>query len=280
MQLYPPVRATLQKRRKEGAEFMSTQDNLERVLRDIHILMSRSDLYDKTGEKIIVEKKLMMEQLNRLNACIYEMMDEYEATQQSRDKAEREARKRGERILWNASRSAEDVYAAAVLYTDEALVRAQGIMKAAEESVKELWDKTEEEMRQRRAILKENQSELKGQLQDMVDTEKYLKLIAERNKELEKEKRAKEEGKDAFMKEKQREKSRYESRKTGIRVNPEYFEKIGEPLAAEEEKAKAPMEFEQKAKTEEGVKEKGPRVTVDLDAEYFRWKREGKKRQG
>ncbi len=59
MQLYPPVRATLQKRRKEGAEFMSTQDNLERVLRDIHILMSRSDLYDKTGEKIIVEKKLM-----------------------------------------------------------------------------------------------------------------------------------------------------------------------------------------------------------------------------
>ncbi len=278
--MYPANKAKPQKRRKEGAEFMSTQDNLERVLRDIHILMSRSDLYDKTGEKIIVEKKLMMEQLNRLNVCIYEMMDEYEATQQSRDKAEREARKRGEKVLWNANRSAEDVYAAAVLYTDEALARAQGIMKEAEESVKALLDKTEEEMRQRRAILKENQSELKSQLQDMVDTEKYLKIIAERNKELEKEKRAKEEGKDVFVKEKQREKSRYENRKTEIRVNPEYFEKIGEPLDGEEETANAPVEFEQKARAEENGKEKGPRVTVDLNAEYFRWKRGNKKRQG
>ena len=55
---------------------MSTQDKLERVLRDIHVLISRSELYDNTGEKIIVEKKKMFEHLNHLNACIYEMMDE------------------------------------------------------------------------------------------------------------------------------------------------------------------------------------------------------------
>ena len=28
---------------------MSTQDKLERVLRDIHVLISRSELYDNTG---------------------------------------------------------------------------------------------------------------------------------------------------------------------------------------------------------------------------------------
>lgn len=256
---------------------MSTQDNLERVLRDIHVMISRSELYDKTGEKIIVEKQLMFEQLNRLNACIYEMMDEYEATKQSRDKAEREAKKQGDRILWNASRSAEDVYAAAVLYTDEALTRAQDIMKAAQESVKELMEKTEEEMKQRCAVLKENQSELRGQLQDMVDTEKYLKLIEERNKEIEKEKREKEEGKDAGTREKQREKSRYEDRKTGIKINPEYFEKIGQPL---EEKEETQKEAEAENKAEQKGKGKGPRITVDLDSEYFRWKRGEKKKQG
>ncbi len=100
---------------------MSTQDKLERVLRDIHVLISRSELYDNTGEKIIVEKKKMFEHLNHLNACIYEMMDEYEVTQQSRDKAEREARKKGDAMIFKASRNAEDVYAAAVLYTDDAL---------------------------------------------------------------------------------------------------------------------------------------------------------------
>ena len=100
---------------------MSTQDKLERVLRDIHVLISRSEPYDKTGSKIIVEKQKMFEQLSLFNNCIYEMMDDYEITQQSRDKADREAKKRGDKIIWNASRNAEDVYAASVLYTDEAL---------------------------------------------------------------------------------------------------------------------------------------------------------------
>lgn len=250
---------------------MSTQDKLERVLRDIHVMISRSELYDKTGDRIVVEKKLMFEHLNRLNTCIYEMMEEYEVTKQSRDKAEREAKKRGDKILWNASRNAEDVYAAAVLYTDEALVRAQSIMKAAEDSVKELLDKTGEDLKQRREVLRENQSELKSQLQDMVDTEKYLKIIDDRNKELEKEKREKEAGIDARTEEKRREKSRYEDRMTEIKINPEYFERTGQVLE------ELPEKEEKKSKEK---KETGPQITVDLDSEYFKWKRGMRKKQG
>ncbi len=250
---------------------MSTQDKLERVLRDIHIMISRSELYDKTGDRIVVEKKLMFEHLNHLNACIYEMMDEYEATKQSRDRAEREAKKQGDQILWNASRSAEDVYAAAVLYTDEALVRAQSIMKTAEDAVKELLEKTGEELKQRREILRENQSELKSQLQDMVDTEKYLKIIDDRNKELEKEKREKEVGADPHAEEVRREKSIYEDRKTEIKINPAYFERMG--LALEEA-------ADREANEAAGKMEKGPQITVDLDSEYFKRKRGARKRQG
>lgn len=243
---------------------MSTQDKLERVLRDIHVLISRSELYDKSGDKIIVEKKKMFEQLNQLNTCIYEMMEEYEVTQQSRDKAEREAKKRGDKIVWNATRNAEDVYAASVLYTDEALSHAQDIIKDATDSVRELLKKTEEEMKHRKEIIRENQSELKSQLQDMVDTQKYLRIIEDRNKEIEKEKKEKAEGKDESRLERQREKSRYEDRKTEIKVNPEYFEKIGQALTAEVE------EIEPETK-----KEEAPKIQVDLDAEYFKWKKQG-----
>ena len=100
---------------------MSAQDKTEHILRKIHILLSGSEVYGEDTNRVIVDKKQMQELLARLNAGIYEIMDEYDLTQQSRDAADREARKRGEEIVWDASRKAEDVYAASVLYTDEAL---------------------------------------------------------------------------------------------------------------------------------------------------------------
>lgn len=51
--------------------------------------------------------------------------------------------------------------------------------------------------------LRTNKSELKGQLQDLVDTEKYLKIIEERNREIEKEKM---EGRPEYEQEKREEK--------------------------------------------------------------------------
>ena len=52
----------------------------------------------------------MLDLLSQLNKAIYEIMDEYELTQQSRDRAEREFKKQGDEIVWNASRKAEDIY--------------------------------------------------------------------------------------------------------------------------------------------------------------------------
>ena len=252
---------------------MGAQDNLEKVLREIHVLISRSELYDKTGEKIIVEKKQMFEQLNKLNACIYEMMDEYEVTKQSRDRGEREAKKQADQIIWKASRNAEDVYAAAVLYTDDALVRANEIMAEAEASIQELLQKTQEEMATHRQVLKDNQSELKSQLQDMVDTEKYLKIIEERNRELEKEKQEKAEGKDVYVEEKKQEKSIYEGRQTEVKVNQEYLRKLGYAVDEDEEEEKETEEEMLTLEEEEALlaEEKASQVKVDPDAEIFRW---------
>ena len=139
---------------------MSSQDNLERVLRDIHVLISRSESYSQ--DRIIVNKQEMFGLIDRLNASIYEIMEEYELTKQSRDKAEREHKKKGERIIWDASRKAEDIYAASVMYTDEALGHVQTIMDDTTQQIRELQDAMIRDLEEKKQIVRENQLELKS----------------------------------------------------------------------------------------------------------------------
>lgn len=207
---------------------MSSQDKLEKVLRDIHVLISRSEVYGK--DRIIVNKQEMFGLIDRLNSSIYEIMEEYELTKQSRDKAEREHKKQGDKIIWDASRKAEDIYAASVMYTDEALNHIQTIMEESTEQIRAVQDAMIKDLEEKKQIVRTNQLELKSQLQDLVDTEKYLSLIEERNKEIarEKEKHGRKFGQP-------KEKSQFADVKTEIRINKEYFRNAGIELEEDEE---------------------------------------------
>ena len=238
---------------------MSAQDKTEQVIRELLLLFAKSEVYDQETNRIIVDKKQALELLNRLTHCIYEIMDEHELTKQSRDKAEREARKRGEDIVWDASRKAEDVYAASVMYTNEALQRVQQIMQKATASVREVYDKMDEELKKQQEYVRCDQSDLKGHLEDLVDTDKYLKLIEERNKQIKKEQEKEKHAEEP---------SPYAAVKPEIHINAEYFEKAGIPL--EEETGAVPEQEE--AVSAEAVQAE---VNVNLDAEYFKWKEEG-----
>ena len=231
---------------------MSAQDLTEQVLREIHIMLARCEIYDKEAGEIIVNKKELLEHLKRLNTCIEGLMDEYELTKQGRDAAERETRKKAEEIIQDATHKAEDVYAASVLYTDEALHRVQEIMQAATDSVKQVYENMNRKLQEEKRAVQTNQSELKGHLQNLADTDKYLKIIEERNRE----------------NQRQKEKEKKEHAPVGvtpvkpeIRINAEYFEKAG--LAVEEEVPEEKMETVI------------PEINVNLDADYFRWKEEG-----
>lgn len=238
---------------------MGTQDNIEKVLRSLHVLLSKSEPYGREPSKVVVDKQQMLDLLSQLNKSVYDIMDEYELTKQSRDRAEREFRKRGDEIIWDASRKAEDIYAASVMYTDEALGRVQDIIKETNESVKKIYEDIDNNLKEQEDRLRKNQLELKSQLQDLVDTEKYLKLIEERNKEIKKEK---EKGKPL----EEREASIYANRQTEIKINQQYFEKMGIALdeAVEETSGKD---------TEKDTEEKtAAEVMLELDADYFNWK--------
>jgi len=236
---------------------MGAQDNTEKILRSLHVLLSKSEPYMKESSKVIVDKQEMLDLLAALNKSIYDIMDEYELTKQSRDKAQREFQKKGDEIVWNASRKAEDVYAASVMYTDEALNRVQEILKEADASISDIYTKMNFQLKEQEKKIKSNQLELKSTLQDLVDTEKYLRLIEDRNKEIEKQKNS---GKPL----EEREKNIYANRQTEIKINQEYFEKMGIPLDDGADEVE-----------EETVEKAQVDIKVDLDADYFQWK-EGK----
>lgn len=251
---------------------MSAQDNTERVLRSMHVLLSKSEPYEKEQGKVIVDKQVMLDLLSQLNDCIYEIMDEYELTKQSRDRAEREFKKHGDQIVWDASRKAEDIYAASVMYTDDVLDKIQDIMKQANDSVSAIYSDLSAKLKEQEKIVHSNQSELKLQLQDLVDTEKYLKLIEERNREIAKEKERKKEQKEGRASEKKS--SIYANRQTEVRVNTEYLEKLGLNTVEEKEEDVSSMKTTEDDKVEEALREAEAQIRVDLDADYFQWKEE------
>ena len=237
---------------------MSAQDKTEQVLREFHILLSQSEVYDKATNQVIVDKKKALSLLQQLNVCIYEIMEEHELTERSRAAAEREFRRKGDEIVKDANCMAEDVYAGSVLYADEALHRVQDIIQDAADSMKLIYEKLNADLQKEKAGVHRDQSELKSHLEDLRDTNKYLKLIEERNKEIAKE-RAKE-------KDEPEQPSIYASVKPEIKINAEYFEKAGIPLV-EDEPEELPDETPEAVSAE---------VKVNLDAEYFKWKEDTK----
>jgi hypothetical protein len=112
-----------------------------------------------------------------------------------------------------------------------------------------------QELEEKKQIVRTNQLELKAQLQDLVDTEKYLTLIEERNREIEREKE-----KHGRRFGQEPEKSQFEDVKTEIHINEEYFRNAGIELEDEpEDVPDVGQEDEPKAGTKQAKEE-----TIDL----------------
>ena len=231
---------------------MSAQNHIEKTLRDIHIMLSQCEVYDKENNLVIMDKKALVEALHDLSQGIYDIMDEYELTKRSREQAERETRKRGEEIIADAKGKAEDVYAGSVLYTDDALKRVQLIMQDAMDSVQNIYNKMQQDMQAEVHRVRADQTELTGYLQDLADTNKYLQIIEERNKKLAKERAT---DKDEILE------PTIAVPKPEIRINEAYFREHG--LSLDDEPVEMPEEKMEKVTAE---------ISVNLDSEYFRWK--------
>lgn len=235
---------------------MSTQDKIERILKQIHVSLSEGQTVSGNPDKVLVDKKEVLSILEQLNLAIYEMMDQYEVTSQSRELAQRRSEKKGQELIERVSRQTEDVYAASLIYTDDALNKVQQLMAEALSSSRKIWDQLSLEVEKEERRIKANQMELREQLQDFKDSNKYLSMIEECNREREKQEKEKE-NKTSDKKIQNEEKHYAMKVKPEIKVNPAYFERRGiQPEEPDEELEKSFVM---------------PEIKVDLDAEYFKW---------
>lgn len=241
---------------------MGAQDRTEKVLRDIHVLFSKAEPYQGSKQKVIVDKNEVMDLLKELNGCMYDMMEEHELTVRSRDKAEREAKKKQDDMVFEASRNAEDIYAASIMYTDGALSRIGDLMKQAAADTEKIYQELEQKLKKEQQEVKSNQLDLKAQLQELIDTQKYLRLIEDENRRLAKEKEKEQSGGKEPA-----EKSPYAGIKPEIRINKEYFAQAGIPLEEEE------TQEEEDSQSETDLK-RTAELSRELDEDYFRWKEE------
>ena len=232
-------------------------------------MISRSEAFD--AERIIVSKNLMFDLIDRLNASVYEIMDEYELTQQSRDRALRENRREGEKIIQDANHQAEDIYAASVLYTEEALNHLHSMVEEADDTIGRLYRKFQKDMKQQEDTIRENHLELKSQLQLLSDTNKYLRLIEDRNREIERERKDRK-GRKAKAKDVRN------LIKPEIKINEEYFRKAGIPFEKEEEKPQPEEDISEdiliqmEPLEDEGVIESSLRKADEIPGRDSSWK--------
>ena len=160
---------------------MSPQDTVERVLKEMHLAFSRSESFNGDPDLIIIDRREFLELLDRLNKGLYDLMEQYEQTQQGRELAERAFRRKGDEIIEQANASAEDVYAASVLYTADAISRIRDLMDQTNDSMNDLFRQFRKDLKQQKEQLKSNEIELQAQLQDMADARKYLGIIEDMN---------------------------------------------------------------------------------------------------
>ncbi len=245
---------------------MNVQDKLERILREMHVMISRGPTLEDDSEFVLIHKKEMQKLLRGISQAVSEMLEQYEITEQSRNRGELEAEKHRMEIVRNANHQAEDIYAASVLYTDDALGRIQDIIEDAEKSAKEVLNTLNRAMEEEKRQVRSNQLELKTQLEDMRDTAKYIKLIEERNREIAKAKGKKEEEGKARKYQRSVEKDpEFVPITPEIKINEEYFEKAG--LTPEG----LPKEMEEEPLEEKVTYEK---PVIRINEEYFEWRSE------
>lgn len=168
---------------------MSPQDTVERVLKEMHLAFSRSESFQGDPDLIIIDRREFLELLDRLNKGLYDLLEQYEQTQQGRELAERAFRRKGDEIIEQANASAEDVYAASVLYTADAISRIRDLMDQTNDSMNDLFRQFRKDLKQQKEQLKSNEIELQAQLQDMADARKYLRIIEDMNTKRAREKR-------------------------------------------------------------------------------------------
>lgn len=244
---------------------MSSQDNLERTLKEIHLLFAKSEPCGEEPGKVIVDRKRFMELLDELNRAVFAVMEAYEDTQESRTKAELEFQQKGRKMMEEASQRADDVYAASVLYTADAVGELQKLMDQMNDSMNEMFHSFRMSLREQKDILRRNELELESELKDLEDTRLYQEMLEDirlKQRRLREEEHL-ERREAAALRRQSGGRISIPASSADVKVNEAYFEKQG-ISAADAQAGYVPAPAPPAAEK--------PEVIVNYNSEYFKRK--------
>ena len=247
---------------------MKSQSEVERMLREIHVMVAQAATIPGNDNQVILNKNQLFEILERINLCMYDMMDQYEKKEKSKATAVRQVKMQTEEMLEDASKKAEDIYSASIMYSDDAIGRVIRILEDAQTSMDETVRKAQLLVEEEKSIVRMNQRELQEQLLEMQDSNLYKNLIEERRKKTEnanpQNRAVTKELSKAVISHLQNSSKKTAGVMSEIKVNPEYFEKTGRSMNYGNTDA-----FSDEVKVEKAD------VKVNLDSEYFKRKQGG-----
>ena len=249
-------------------------NDMERIMREIHVMFAKAEKIPSREDMIIVDKKRVFALLESLNHEVYNAMDRYEETKVSRELGIQKYKEETDAMVEKASINAEEIYAGSILYSDSTLKELEAEVTKARESIQKTWEEIDKKIADKLNYLSANRRELKGQLEQMEQGRIYLELIRKAKVQ---EKEENEEQKRLNKVTKVREKQ--ETRKTEI--IDEAVEESGlteeqrkiEIYVAEAYRDKVALSEPEKEIVMEGTQE-FQAEDFDLDAEYFAWKEE------
>lgn len=240
------------------------QSDVEKLLRDVHVLIGDGAPVAGEPDKVIIEKQELFNKFEEISSCIYELMDQYQVTQVSRDKAKAKQRKECEQIIEHATTKANDVYSASIMYTDEAISRLTRVMDEMKTGMAEAVRQAEYAVDEQIIQVRSNKKELQDQLYEMRDANMYLNLVADRRREIEAREQNNKDSNGVVAYGNLKKPSNIDKVpyvKTEIKLNSDYFDKAKQTIEGfmlEPEESKSVGE---------------PEIRVNMESPYFKWKK-------
>lgn len=160
-------------------------DKVEEILKEIHVMFAKCETYHNSPDRVIVSKPEMFELLESLNEAIYEVLDQYEATARSRERARIELDKQAAETVAKAKLDSDDVHAATLLYTDTMLEDIKQVLERTKMNVKREMVEMLAAIEEQEEILDQNKDSVKSGLTELHDNEMYLNALTKLRKKAE-----------------------------------------------------------------------------------------------
>lgn len=269
------------------------QEKLEQIMRQIYLMLSNCEESAYSSEDLIVPKKRIFQLLEELNYTVYDLMEQYEGTVSSRERALAEHEHRMAQIKEEAKGRAEDTYAASLLYAREMFMDMRKTTEQLCQNLRKEYNEALRNYEESLRYLQENEESMVAQMNLMMDSKKYLRLIEQQNKEKEKKQNLTEE-ELKHQAEMEAEKAELAAAEAASELN----QKLSAPIVVQvNEQPKMPEGFGKKQNKKkkyapsqsleetsvegEGVVEPVLPSSEELDGEYFDWKegQEGNEKQ-